>query len=938
MKTRRVCSWVFCLVVVVDGTAARGAAPPPPSIDLTAADQQQIAGLARLRAASREKPKIQLERGAVRFATMRVAVPASAGADSVARAEWFLSEHRGVLRLSDPSQELQLERRSRDEQSLFFRQLHQGIPVFPAHLAVHLDGADVAAVSGRYVPPVAITRSPQPQITRRKAEALALASAGAKAMIGGDTQLRYVNLGLLGIEDQSTHLAWQVHLHHVPGKPSLFIDADTGAVLYTQWHQPSAFELEYLETALNGTSDSCYVFAANTAWFDETGVSLPGTNPDAEGSQAYNNIKAVYDYWKGALGRDSYDNYGEEIEMYIHVGIAWQNAQYDECCDIFEFGDGLPIPDVVGHEFTHGVDAFAGGLEYANQSGALDESFADIFGHFVDPADWLIGEELPAASSPSPGGCAGQPLGTLRNMSSPPNCVSSLQPTGDPDHMQAALSGDGQGLRTLPAGTAPNCAPIPAGGNDCGWVHVNSGIHNKVAFLLTEGGTHNGRTIVGLGQTKAEELFYVVLVDYLGSSSQLIDARNGAVLKTLLNLGFFTLNDLCQVRNAYASVGLGAGDMDCDGQEDGADPDSDNDLVPNAQDNCPLVPNPGQENHDGDNLGSACDPDMDGDTIPNNAPDNCPTLPNKPQSDFDGDGKGDVCDNSDGDAVMDAQDNCPTVANSDQLDTDGDGKGDACDTDADNDSVPNASDNCLVVPNKDQKDGDGDGIGDACDLCPGLASSDNTDTDEDGLGDPCDPDDDNDSVLDAADNCPKDANADQFDLDKDGMGVACDAGDQQTMDRLGSIELETDLPFKIPVPLPECAQCGVYLPLGFEQVINVFLPVGFRARVFDSGGTTVGKITHGVNGDVLTFQPAPYTLQGGVGIGAPLAAGAAANGQALTAARQPATARQPLAADQTRYYLEIYPERETDAKRRYTVRLTFGSAVREPAAGPETRP
>jgi hypothetical protein len=60
------------------------------------------------------------------------------------------------------------------------------------------------------------------------------------------------------------------------------------------------------------------------------------------------------------------------------------------------------------------------------------------------------------------------------------------------------------------------------------------------------------------------------------------------------------------------------------------EPDSDEDGVPDSQDNCPSVANPDQHDEDGDGLGDACD--------------NCPGTPNAGQEDADGDGIGDACD------------------------------------------------------------------------------------------------------------------------------------------------------------------------------------------------------------------------------------------------------------------------------------------------------
>lgn len=54
--------------------------------------------------------------------------------------------------------------------------------------------------------------------------------------------------------------------------------------------------------------------------------------------------------------------------------------------------------------------------------------------------------------------------------------------------------------------------------------------------------------------------------------------------------------------------------------------DTDTDGVPDAKDNCPVVANADQTNMDGDAMGDACDPDIDDDGIPNDAPDKCPKF------------------------------------------------------------------------------------------------------------------------------------------------------------------------------------------------------------------------------------------------------------------------------------------------------------------------
>ncbi|MCX6829681.1 MAG: PKD domain-containing protein [candidate division Zixibacteria bacterium] len=97
-----------------------------------------------------------------------------------------------------------------------------------------------------------------------------------------------------------------------------------------------------------------------------------------------------------------------------------------------------------------------------------------------------------------------------------------------------------------------------------------------------------------------------------------------------------TITDRCgtstMTKNAFVTVTAPAGT-----------PDTDNDGIINACDNCPSVANPDQANNDHDALGDLCDPDDDNDGIPD-LTDNCPMIANPDQHDSDSDGIGDACD------------------------------------------------------------------------------------------------------------------------------------------------------------------------------------------------------------------------------------------------------------------------------------------------------
>lgn len=203
----------------------------------------------------------------------------------------------------------------------------------------------------------------------------------------------------------------------------------------------------------------------------------------------------------------------------------------------------------------------------------------------------------------------------------------------------------------------------------------------------------------------------------------------------------------CQCNLGFAGNGIYCQqDSDLDGFPDANLP------CPEKQckiDNCPSIPNSGQENNDGDLLGDACDNDDDNDNVID-AIDNCQFEKNVFQEDVDNDTIGNICDN------------CIEVSNPDQADSDSDGIGDACDDDLDNDGVEKG-DNCPLVPNPGQEDSDGDGVGDACDNCVAVSNVHQNDTDQNLIGDACDEeaDEDRDGVSDSRDSCKTVPNGDQ---------------------------------------------------------------------------------------------------------------------------------------------------------------------------------
>lgn len=224
----------------------------------------------------------------------------------------------------------------------------------------------------------------------------------------------------------------------------------------------------------------------------------------------------VYNYYKDVHNRESYDGKGADINSFIHVpdpdyGGSWSNAAWTGAEMIYGDGDQktenafTAADDVVAHEITHGVTSSTADLVYKFQPGALNESFSDVFGYFVDSEDWTMGEDL---------------------YKTPGEAIRDLQnPTkyGQPAHMKNYKN--------------------YSINYDRGGVHINSGIPNKAAY----------NTITKLGKEKSEQIYYRALTQYLTPQSQFSDAKSSLIQSAKDLYGDKEAND---VKAAWDEIGV----------------------------------------------------------------------------------------------------------------------------------------------------------------------------------------------------------------------------------------------------------------------------------------------------------------------------------------------------------------------------------------------
>ncbi|MEO8613249.1 MAG: M4 family metallopeptidase [Chloroflexota bacterium] len=479
------------------------------------------------------------------------------GTPTAATALADLTTYGKEFGLSNPGQDLQFMKASGspgESQSFRYQQVYQGVPVIAGELIANYDGKGrLAAVTGEASPKLAL--STVPSVTADRAAAIAIGyvakaeNLSASDLAASAPILSIFDPHLFTPENDAPSLVWRLEVRPAadlrPIRYMILVDAAFGGVslafnqVDTSWHSahPSQTQVTHPAVAqaalpiLDAPQFAPHFANPTGATYDSQGdYGLRGgyghsiksklicnTPPtDLHNAGSCGNFASVtpagaahyfayntFNYYDSHHNRNSIDGKGLPLISNVNYcepdpanGVfcpgGFQNAFWDGIEMVYGDDGWWTADDVIGHELTHGVTEHESGLFYFYESGAINESMSDIFGEFVDQWNginslggvdlagdkWALAEDLT--------------IGTLRDMSNPPAF-------GQPDRTQSTSYY--QGL------------------SDNGGVHENSGVGNKAAYLMAQGGSFNGHTVTALGNDKTGAIFYEVNSNLLTSGS-----------------------------------------------------------------------------------------------------------------------------------------------------------------------------------------------------------------------------------------------------------------------------------------------------------------------------------------------------------------------------------------------------------------------------------
>ena len=421
---------------------------------------------------------------------------------------------------------------------LKYKQMVGRIEVAGAELFVHLNDEGIISINGlTLVIPEDLSITPVIRIDQAKFVAQQWAEEEFKnvSVRFSVPRLEIFDIGFYTKRESSEpHLAWHINILSAsdiePIDELVWIDAHNGEVIhhYSNIHHAKNRNIYNCDNTFNCS-------------LERSEGQSSSSEPDV--NFAYDYFGNTYDYFYNIHNRDSYDDNGKTILGLVKKCVSgapcpYSNASWNGYS--FSFGAGWAVDDVVAHEFTHAVTDHSANLIYSYQSGALNESFSDIFGEVVDLTNglgndsngvrWLVSEDVP-----------GDPIRNMQN----PN-----QYGNDPGKVSDPL--------------------YHTGSSDNGGVHSNSGVPNHAFALMVDGGSYNNFGINGIGISKAAKIQYRTLINYLVTNSQFSDnfAAVNNSCADLTGTNGITSNDCANVCRALLAVEMNTSGGQCNSSID----------------------------------------------------------------------------------------------------------------------------------------------------------------------------------------------------------------------------------------------------------------------------------------------------------------------------------------------------------------------------------
>ncbi|GAB3689327.1 hypothetical protein GCM10027592_05560 [Spirosoma flavus] len=527
----------------------------------------------RLRVIRDEKTNLPIfieRKGSPRTAITKGARLSAAAATSVTYQ--FMGQIRSLLKIENPESQFTVRQSETDDlgqMHLRLTQTHRGIPVLGAELVAHLTDGNVTTLNGRYqLVPDALSTTPKLNLTDASERALTDVRKTSTVRSFGDNILKLKSsegdLCVFMTDNNEAKLAYQLTVRpNMLERWEYVIDAQSGEVLDKYNHTCSfAGPIKATAKDLNGntrtvqtyqhTNGTYYMIDASRAMFKNTSkmpdnplgalwtvdakntfgdkqeiyqiTSANNTNWTPTAISAHYNAGIAYEYYLNTFKRNALNGNGETIVSIVNMpdddGKTMDNAYWNG--KVMAYGNGKLLKplagalDVAGHEMTHGVIQNTANLQYKNQSGAINESMADVFGAMIDRDDWKLGEDVATPQV--------LPSGALRDLSNPNQGGKAKDPNG---YQPASMS---QYDNTT---------------EDNGGVHINSGIPNFAFYKFA----------TAVGKDKAERVYYQALTKYLVRTSQFLDLRL-AVVKAAGDLYGATGAEVNAAKAAFDAVGI----------------------------------------------------------------------------------------------------------------------------------------------------------------------------------------------------------------------------------------------------------------------------------------------------------------------------------------------------------------------------------------------